>query len=312
MPVLFPMLQSQQDGFDCDAGLQNFKLGWSDAKMTWCCANQKKGCVQTEEPASGTVIEAPDDMACVKGPHAAQWGAVKHRLRALFNESSDPFAPALQGRLEIAVETSVAEIEKSGGWGKDAASECGFGKLFLQLLTISRIDEPALLAQYLQEHPDIASPVLTILLDIPWVVMAQTGWPFFAILRQLNHQKAQVVGPMLRYEEIDGLTEAPVKSYYDKLQEAQKNVDMPAAMQASIAYLQSKDISPGHPFAVFTALANQAAVQLDVKERFDLLKYMQDSMKQTISNAAELDVALTTRWPLWSYLHVGIDVFYDI
>merc|ERR1719512_239492 len=34
--------------FDCDAGLANAAIGWSEPKKAWCCANQQKGCGLTE------------------------------------------------------------------------------------------------------------------------------------------------------------------------------------------------------------------------------------------------------------------------
>jgi len=33
--------------FDCDAGLANFKLGWSEEKKEWCCKYKNKGCAIT-------------------------------------------------------------------------------------------------------------------------------------------------------------------------------------------------------------------------------------------------------------------------
>lgn len=30
--------------YDCDAGFNNWKYGWSSAKQAWCCAHQKRGC----------------------------------------------------------------------------------------------------------------------------------------------------------------------------------------------------------------------------------------------------------------------------
>ena len=30
--------------YACNVGLANWKIGWSDAKKTWCCSHQKQGC----------------------------------------------------------------------------------------------------------------------------------------------------------------------------------------------------------------------------------------------------------------------------
>merc|ERR1719221_662800 len=36
------------ESYDCDAGLANAAIGWSDPKKAWCCTNQQKGCGLTE------------------------------------------------------------------------------------------------------------------------------------------------------------------------------------------------------------------------------------------------------------------------
>jgi len=43
-----------EKAFDCDAGLDNWKLGWSDLKKLWCCTYQQKGCAKTDGVASGS------------------------------------------------------------------------------------------------------------------------------------------------------------------------------------------------------------------------------------------------------------------
>merc|ERR1712039_646231 len=46
-PVPAPA-QPVAESYDCDAGLANAAIGWSDPKKAWCCANQQKGCGLTE------------------------------------------------------------------------------------------------------------------------------------------------------------------------------------------------------------------------------------------------------------------------
>jgi len=35
--------------FNCDAGFDNWREGWSFPKKAWCCENKKRGCVQAED-----------------------------------------------------------------------------------------------------------------------------------------------------------------------------------------------------------------------------------------------------------------------
>merc|ERR1711879_804214 len=115
---------------------------------------------------------------------------------------------------------------------------------------------------------------------------------------------------MGRVEDVDGVKDGTVKTYFNQLVDAHQKADLPAVTRLSAEYL-GKSVDPSSPLAAITALTTQAAVQLNVKERLDLLKYIQDGLRQIVSNAAELDVVLITRWPMWAYLHVGVDVFSD-
>jgi len=42
------VVQPVAASFDCDEGLANAAIGWSEPKKAWCCANQQKGCGLTE------------------------------------------------------------------------------------------------------------------------------------------------------------------------------------------------------------------------------------------------------------------------
>jgi len=49
VPASVPAVtQPAAAAYDCDAGLANAAIGWSDPKKQWCCANQQKGCALTE------------------------------------------------------------------------------------------------------------------------------------------------------------------------------------------------------------------------------------------------------------------------
>jgi hypothetical protein len=254
----------------------------------------------------------PPDMGCLEGPRKAEWASVKKRLRSLFDGAKGPFQQVSDDDLVAAVKGSIADMEAVGGFSttSDAVKECGFGKLFIQLLGLATLEDPAALAQYFQDHPDAASPVLTMLLDIPWVVMAQTGWPFLGILTQINLQKAKLLAPMLEMKAVDGLENEAVVAYYDVMKEAQSNNDMMSMATASNMFL--RNVPPGSPYASLTALATQAALEMNIQERLKALKTLQDLFKQMVTTPNELDIALTVRWPLWGFLHAAVDVFADV
>jgi len=47
------------DPFDCGAGLANWKLGWSAAKVAWCCENRGVACLADRDELAGVVPAAP-------------------------------------------------------------------------------------------------------------------------------------------------------------------------------------------------------------------------------------------------------------
>jgi len=254
---------------------------------------------------------APVDMGCADGPRAAQWLGVKKRFRKLFDGANGPFKPVSEDDLVSTVKVSIAEIEAVRGLSTDpdAVNECGFGKLFIQLMSLVTVEDPSGIAQYFQEHPSVSSPVLTMLLDIPWISMAQSGWPFMGILAQINFQKAKLLTPMLNVAAVDGLANEAVSAYFDLMAGSQHTGDMLAMATASQMYLRTPP--QGSPYATLTAMATQCAISMDIQERLRGIQALQEGFRQAIATPGELDIALTIRWPLWGFLHVSVDVFAD-
>jgi len=280
-----------------------------------CLASSVVSLVQQEQLAQQEQIAPPDDMACTNGPRATQWLSIKKRFRALLEAGSGrpgPFKPVSLDALATAVKDSIAELEPVRGLSADAdaVSECGFGKLFIQLLSIATVEEPAGLAQYFQEHPAVSNPVLTMLLDIPWITMAQSGWPFMGILAQINYQKVSVVGPMLNSAAVDGIGDETAKVYFDVMVAAREIDDLRTMATVSQMYLRSPP--DGSPFATLTALSTQCAISMDVQDRVKGMQLLQDSLRQALPTAPELDIGLSVRWPLWGFLHMAVDVFADV
>lgn len=254
-------------------------------------------------------LELPADMGCKDGPRAATWLSIKNRFRTFFNGSNSPFKASTQEELAKVLEGAIVEANTVGALGAEGASECGFGKLFIQVMSIALIDEPSVLVQYISEKPVLSSPLLTLLLDIPWVVMAQSGWPFFGILAQVSYHKQRVLKGAMREDAIDGLGDDFTKAYFDIVSKSQESGDLIAMTEASGKYLKIPDLGKTSPFGAICAMSTQAAIQMDVKDRLNTLDIIQKSFRQTMSTPAELEIALTTRWPFWGFLHVAVDVF---
>lgn len=253
----------------------------------------------TGMPPQG-VVEAPEDLACTTGAHAVAWQNAKQRFRSV---TSAPLALAPREVLVGALEGAIADLKASNALSTQASDECGFGKLFLQLMSIATVDDPAGLAQVFSAIEQIASPVLTLALDVPWDAVAKSGWPFFGILAQINLRKVQA--GVLDTSGIDGLGDPWTQSFQAELIAALSR-DGAAIEAASSTFLKKEGQSPSG-LATLTAMSAQAAGQTELAVRAEMLVATQAVMKQVLGDAAELDIALSTSWPLWGLLHVGVD-----
>eukprot|EP00929_Paragymnodinium_shiwhaense_P034216 TRINITY_DN18650_c0_g1_i2.p1 TRINITY_DN18650_c0_g1~~TRINITY_DN18650_c0_g1_i2.p1 ORF type:complete len:304 (+),score=85.86 TRINITY_DN18650_c0_g1_i2:82-912(+) len=255
--------------------------------------------VQSQVP-----VDIPEDMGCEKGVNAATWKSVKSRFRNLVDEQSPGiFSPVPREAIKKAVDGAVADLTAVGGF---KSNDCGLGRLSIQLLTLATLDDPQAVLQLLQQSNQISSPVLTMLLDIPWVATAMSGWPFFGILAQVGMHKIDLLKGFLNSDVVDGLDKAAEKAYFTEVQSTQAKSDLIGMAEAAYKYLAGET---GGIMAPLNALATQAAVQTDVKSRMEACGSLQQSFRNVIRNAEELDFALSTRWPIWSLLHLTVGAF---
>lgn len=265
--------------------------------------------MQAASSADEPRVDIPEDIACDRGPNAAAWSSVKKRFRALLEESSGPFRLAPRETVQKVLQESIEDISNVGGFSNNVREECGFGKLFIQVLSVVTMEDSLAVAQFLQDTPVMSSPMLTILLDIPWVATALSGWPFFGILSQVAMHKVDLMKGALNNDAVDGLSDETAKAYFREVYEAAPNSDLARMAQASFAYMASTTAGSSDVLGQLTAMATQAAVQTDVKQRMDTVQALQRMFRNVIATPSELDIALTTRWPLWGVLHVAVDAF---
>ncbi|CAK9114362.1 Putative cytochrome P450 CYP13A6 [Durusdinium trenchii] len=144
-------------------------------------------------------LAVPEDLECQKGPHAAVWSNVKKSFRALLEDTPGALIPEAQVKTavdqaiaQVKVEAGFCLLQAAGGFDSSSTNECGYGKLALQLLSVCLVSDPFAVAQTVQSAGEaFASPVLTLLLDIPWVATALSGWPLFGLLAQVSLRKAR-------------------------------------------------------------------------------------------------------------------------
>lgn len=256
----------------------------------------------------------PEDMGCMKGPNAATWQKVKARFRGIFDSlPAGPLQPAPRDWVQDAVNGAIADVQAVNGFaqpGADGEAECGYGKVMLQLLSVIAIDDPGAVAEIFRRSEGLSSPLLTVLLDVPWVETALSGWPMFGILAQVAFHKVAVAGPALDSAFIDGINDQVTLNYYNEVAMAQQTGDVNAIASATATYLNSPPTGGEESaFGQLTAAATQAAAQSGVQARLNLMHEIQRSMRDVISSKEGLEVATTSRWPIWSLLHIVADVF---
>merc|ERR1711879_178244 len=103
----------------------------------------------------------------------------------------------------------------------------------------------------------LSSPLMTLMLDIPWIATAQAGWPFFGLLSQLSMRAQQTEG-VVNSLEADGLDTPAAQQFFQNIAVSVPSLDIGAIAEASVAYTE---LPPeGNALSLLTALAAQAAV----------------------------------------------------
>jgi len=243
------------------------------------------------------------DLMCGTGKHSATWQKVKTRFRSVFADGK-----ALLGVPKELLSTTLteakAELDAEQALSPQAADECGTGKLSLQLLSMSTLEDPVALSQLFQGVERLASPVMTLLLEVPWLALAQAGWPIFGLLSQVNVRRMQVssVNP----PEVDGLHGQYEPLFLRELYEALAKGDS-RQLEESSRIFASLDGTTGSSLAALTAVAGQAAADRPPQEKVLLLEQLQTGFRQAIGSSAELDIALGTQWPLFGLIHFVLE-----
>eukprot|EP00927_Polykrikos_kofoidii_P056752 TRINITY_DN5082_c0_g2_i1.p1 TRINITY_DN5082_c0_g2~~TRINITY_DN5082_c0_g2_i1.p1 ORF type:complete len:415 (-),score=82.41 TRINITY_DN5082_c0_g2_i1:123-1367(-) len=252
----------------------------------------------------GSELPHDMDLECAGGPRSAAWQLTKKRFQGLFNEVGGAYHPVPKETLTAALEGAILDLKTAGALSPQASDECGFGKLSLQLVSFANTEDPSGLMQLFGSIEQVASPVLTMLLDLPWAAVAMSGWPLFGLLNQINLKKHQIPAVVQSMEELDGTNDSITKSFMAEVSAALTNGDNAALAKAGAAFLTQE--STGSALGPLTGVAAQAVGAAKIEERAAFLEALQGLFKQVVSSGAELDMALTTQWPLFGLIHTAI------
>eukprot|EP00927_Polykrikos_kofoidii_P056753 TRINITY_DN5082_c0_g3_i1.p1 TRINITY_DN5082_c0_g3~~TRINITY_DN5082_c0_g3_i1.p1 ORF type:complete len:412 (-),score=83.98 TRINITY_DN5082_c0_g3_i1:64-1299(-) len=252
----------------------------------------------------GSDLPQDPDFECVSGPRSAAWQSVKKRFQDLFKGASGAYHSVPKETLSAASEGAILDLKTAGALSPQASDECGFGKLSLQLVSFASTEDPSILVQLFGSLEQVASPVLTMLLDVPWAATALSGWPLFGLLNLINLRKHEIPALVQSMEELDGTDDPITKSFLAEVVAALASGDNAALAQAGVAFLKQE--SKGSALGPLTGIASQAVGATKPEERAAFLQAMQGLFKQVVSSGAELDMALTTQWPLFGLIHTAL------
>merc|ERR1719491_197799 len=148
---------------------------------------------------------------------------------------------------------------------------------------------------------------MPLILEVPWLAVAQSGWPLFGLLAQLNQRRVQTKSG--NPPEVDGLNGKFESLYLREVFEALAKGDSKQLEESSRIFM-SLDGTTGSALGALTAVAGQAAADRPPQEKLQLMEQLQNGFRQAIGSAAELDIALGTQWPLFGLIHFVLDQLY--
>merc|ERR1712226_1524959 len=102
---------------------------------------------------------------------------------------------------------------------------------------------------------------------------------------------------------MDGLDNVVAQQFYSAIAGAIPTLDIGAMAQACANFIEKPP--DASTLGVLTALGGQAAV-LPLEERVRVLQQLQQAFKQVTDTPQALIFMLSTRWPLWNFLHLAV------
>ena len=257
-------------------------------------------------PPVGTQQSAQQlDLLC-----SPAWRESKRRLAEVFSQP----AAALVTLSPMEISSLISTVSESLPVSELAdGAQCGLARLSLQMLStieqISRSSADEVALALLSTEP-LHSPMLTVLLDVPWVETVNSGWPFFPLLAQWhlrNLQAASKVGG-----ERDGMNEQVIAEFHKIVTEALRDQNLGRVVEISSEFLKiagNQQVAESYPIAVAAALAGVTIGVKDPIEKASLFENTQSIIVASIRNPNDLVYVLHSVWPIWSLLNLATMAF---
>jgi hypothetical protein len=211
-------------------------------------------------------------------------------------------------QLQVLVDSAVKRLSAT----RDAG-ECGMGRLCMSLLAILAGSTGGVL---LGAHA-IHSPLLTVLLDVPWRLLMSSGWPIFGMLAQLHlrarqRQTIPTVGAAAEYfRDLGTSLERREAAQFDETGSSLERHEAARLAYLGAAFLRS-DEGRAHATAYvipgLCALGSQLLspeVGTPNMPVDSALQQVQGFFRQAVQSIEDLQGTLDSAWPLYSVLHLA-------
>lgn len=241
------------------------------------------------------VVSEYPELTCSEAANSADWLEVKRMTSLQFSHWRAGVKMLATAQLQVLVDSAVSRLS-----AHSHVDECGMGRLCMSLLAIIASNTGGSLIGARAIH----SPVLTILLDVPWRLVIQSGWPLFAMLAQL-HLRA-------RRPESVPTTGGPAEEYFHTLAKSleQHQVDSLAGLGATFLRLEegrahaSAYVTPGLCALASQLLSPEVGTAAGMPAG-DALQRVQGFFRQAVQSIEDLQGTLDSAWPFFGVLHLA-------
>jgi len=258
--------------------------------------------------ASGSVTNVPPadpvdqlDLTCMKNTVQTQtWINIQQKFQYILGPSAGFIPLNKEQTLEPAVTSIMQDVESLP---KENEAECAIGQLMLQLLKIVTIDSDGELIGQIKSKDQISSPILTLLLDVPWSTY-QPEWPLFGLLAQAAVKRSKT---HTNNEAIDGLVQPELKQFASAMNRAIGDTNLDNLRGLSSAFIDSgaDGAMQASPIGYMTAVFTQAATSPTKQEAKAVLSDAQILLKNMITSPSDLEASLGSQWPMWGMAYLA-------
>jgi len=258
-----------------------------------------------DDPIPVPPAEPEDEIPDMECKDSIAWLEAQKILVELFNDDA-AFGAMEKAELETGLHHIMEKVSKH-----IRLDECGVGKLMVQLLAIiaADIDGKVIIESFGSES--ITSPIMTVALDIPWVVSRK--WPVMGLFAQMA---SRLVSSFPNEAETDGLTTQEIISVAMSFSQGVIDEDWSGIAETSQTFIENAEtLIPIAPLGYITSLFAHAAVITKHPEAIEnpkhnpaeLIMLAQETLRHLVREPGQLLAVLGTRWPLWGMAHLAMN-----